>query len=99
MTDDERAAYRAACERMMTRLREGERLRVLIGDGTAEPASEIVLTETADRGLRAILLRGLTMEIGGGPDEPDPAPSAPDDPDPQTPAPAMAVNGDEVAGD
>lgn len=54
-----------AAARVLARIAEGEVLRVLVGDGRTEPASEIVLTAPWDAVLRSILTRGLTREIRG----------------------------------
>lgn len=57
------AIDRAAAARVLARISEGEALRVLVGDGKTEPASEIVLTAPAADALRSILTRGLMREI------------------------------------
>lgn len=57
------AIERAAAVRALARISEGEALRVLVGDGKTEPASEIVLTAPATDALRSLLTRGLMREI------------------------------------
>ena len=54
---------RATAARVLARISEGEMLRVLVGDGKTESASEIVLTAPAADVLRSILTRGLVREI------------------------------------